>query len=220
VRLTQNSYRIEDKTVLERGSEMAKMIATYTGWFNMIRQLFTRKSKRALLEGTLGAATAQTGFYFLTTFMVPSMVSAALVYVLYDGLGDDDEEKRDEFINELLWMSTLRTVASGFPVVGQIGANVLDRMAGKSYGKGFGENPVIGGVGRQLTALGKLVTMPVSDKDWTGRDTKAIADGISAILGVPSVGRQLGYLQAVATDEEQPQGIIDFVRGVVTGVYK
>lgn len=220
VRLTQNSYRIEDKTVLERGGEMAKMAATYTGWFNMIRQLFSRKAKQALLDGTLAGATASTGWYFLVTLTIPSMISAALVAVLYDSLGDDDEEKRDEFINELLWMSTLRTSVSGFPIVGQLTAQVLDSMAGKNYGKGFGENPIIGGLGRQFTTLGKLLTIPTEEGEWTGRDTKVFADTISMVLGIPPVGRQLGYLQAAATGEEEVKNLPDFIRGMLTGVYQ
>jgi len=220
VRLTQNSFRIEDKTVYERGTEMAKFAFTYTGWFNMIRQLYSRKVKNSLLNDSLGQATAKAGVYFIAAYTIPSLLSAYIAAELYDKLDDDDEEKRDQFINEMVWGATLRTVLSGFPPIGSLAMQAIDAQAGKNYGRGAGENPIVGGLYRQLESLIKLVSLPVNDRDWTGRDTRNLVDAMSAALGIPSAGRPIGYIQALATDETETTGIIDFVRGLATGAYQ
>lgn len=220
VRLTQNSFRIEDKTVYERGTEMAKFAFTYTGWFNMIRQLYSRKVKNSLLNDSLGKATSKAGVYFIAAYTIPSMLSAFIAAALYDKLDDDDEDKRDQFINEMVWGATLRTVLSGFPPIGSLAMQAIDAQAGKNYGRGAGENPIVGGLYRQLESLIKLVSMPVSDRDWTGRDTRNLVDAMSSALGIPSIGRPVGYLQALATDETETTGIVDFARGLMTGAYQ
>lgn len=220
VRLTQNSFRVEDKSVFERGTEMVKFGFTYTGWFNMLRQLFSRKVKSAWLEETMGAATARTGWYFITAFTLPSIISASIAAFIYDKLDDDDEEKRDELINELVWLGQMRTVASGFPVIGNIAMAAIDKAMGKTFMQSAGSNPIIGGLSRQADALAKFVSMPASDKDWTGKDTRALADAISQTLGIPPIGRPTGYTQAVVSGETKPDGIVDFVRGLLTGAYQ
>lgn len=201
---------------------MVKFGFTYTGWFNMVRQLFARKVKSALIDETIGVATARTGWYFLATFTLPSIISASIAAFFYDKLGDDDEEKRDELIHELLWLGQMRTVASGFPVVGPVAMAAIDKAMGKTFTQSAGSNPIIGGVSRQADALAKLVSMPFTKKDeeWTGKDTRALVDAISQVLGVPSVGRPIGYTQAVVTGETEAKGIVDFVRGLTTGAYQ
>ena len=218
MRITHGAHGVEDRTAFERGVPLARMMALFSGWFNNVRQL-TGSRVRRILASDLGIpekAGRVAGVYAMHMF-IPTMISAALVEYFYDNIDDDDPEKWSKLTQELLFYSQLKTVASGFPIIGQATISAANFLDDESYNDKLVSSAPIAVIESMLKFLRRATD---KDVDVTGKDIRNVIDFAASYFNLPPVGRLVGYPYSVATDQVEPTGFMDYANGILQGQYK
>jgi hypothetical protein len=220
VRLTQGGYNIEDRTALERGAEVTKSLVALGSWANTQRLGAKRNLKQAVIDhGWIGGLPQMAGTY-ASIVAIPAIFSATVAAFLYDKFDDDDPEKRSEMMIELLALSQLKMISSGFPVIGNIATSIASMSDDKPYDDSLIGGAYVGVMSRAVKGAVNVIKASIDeDKDVSGKDLRILIDFILGGLRMPTVGRQTSYIYAVASGEEKPKDMREFILGFLTGQY-
>ena len=132
---------------------------------------------------------------------------------------DQDEDGYLDEIFELLFFEPLRFGLAFIP-----GGNILpvpfNVLNDKPYDDRISTSPSISTLESSTTGTVRALQAVLDPKkDVTGKNVKDVFTLMSLLSNYPLtiLGRPLGYLQDVSTGRVEPEGPIDFIRGVVTG---
>lgn len=213
VRMTQGSLSPEDVAAVEAGSAGRRLFTQFSTYFNMMGNLLASQWN---MPGATWASRATAVFCVL---LLPAWLSGLIVMLMRGGPDDEDEDGYlDEFM-AFLFGEPLRAVAAMVPVGGQALTHVtMDQWDSKRFNDRLSVAPVV----TMVESAGRALPGIVKAASGSGSARAAVRDTLSAatlLTGVPVAGlsRPLGYMADVAQDRVEPEGALDFARGLATG---
>lgn len=218
IRQTQGSQLPEDVSRIETGPAFVRLFTQFVGYFNMQANLLGTEFANLARDYGLRKGAGR-GFFVLTAgFLVPAIVSEAVVQAFRGGPGDDDDDGYlDDWLSALS-LGVLRNATAMVPVVGQLVQVGFNSMNNKPYDDRLATSPAISMLEQAAHTLRSVPAALSGD----GSVQKAVRDigtliGITVGLPAPVAARPLGYAAGVASGKVEPTGPLDATRGLVTG---
>lgn len=220
VRETQGSTLPEDVSRIETGNAFVRMFTQFAGYFNMQANLLGTEFANSYHQLGLRKGMGRGLYVFVLGFLVPALVSEAIVQAFRGGPEDDDRD--GEVIDDwlaALGMGTFKAGVAMIPGVGQAinaGVNTWNK---KPYDDRISTSPAIGMIESAVAAPHSVYQAAAGE----GSSKKAIRDVatlISLTVGLPAtaLARPLGYAADVAENRVAPTSAADAARGAVSGV--
>ena len=167
----------------------------------------------------IGKGSERLIYTFMFGLYLPAVVSGVIVNFFGGNLNDADEDGYLDEIFELLFFEPLRFGLAFIP-----GGNILpvpfNVLNDKPYDDRISTSPSISTLESSTTGTVRALQAVLDPKkDVTGKNVKDVFTLMSLLSNYPLtiLGRPLGYLTDVSTGRVEPEGPIDFIRGVVTG---
>jgi len=222
VRLTQDSLLPEDRASYQTNNPLIQSLLQFTGYFNTMANLNATQYKKMINDmgfKITGKGSGRLIYTFMLGLYMPAVVSGIIVNFFGGNLNDQDEDGYLDEIFELLFFEPLRFGLAFIP-----GGNILpvpfNVLNDKPYDDRISTSPSISTLESSTTGFVRAINAIVDpDKDVTGKNVKDVFTLMSLLSNYPLtiLGRPLGYLTDVGTGRVEPEGPIDFIRGVVTG---
>ena len=222
VRLTQDSLLPEDRASYQTNNPLIQSLLQFTGYFNTMANLNATQYKKMVNDmgfKITGKGSGRLIYTFMLGLYMPAVVSGIIVNFFGGNLNDQDEDGYLDEIFELLFFEPLRFGLAFIP-----GGNILpvpfNVLNDKPYDDRISTSPSISTLESSTTGFVRAINAIVDpDKDVTGKNVKDVFTLMSLLSNYPLtiLGRPLGYLTDVGTGRVEPEGPIDFIRGVVTG---
>ncbi len=222
VRMTQDSLQPEDRAAFQTDTPLVQSLLQFTSYFNTMANLNATQYKKMVNDmgyKITGKGKEQLIYTFMLGLYMPAVVSGVIVNFFGGNLNDADEDGYLDEIFELLVFEPLRFGLAFVP-----GGNILpvpfNVLNDKPYDDRISTSPSISTLESSTTGTVRALQAVIDpDKDVTGKNVKDVFTLLSLISDYPLtiLGRPLGYLQDVSTGRVEPEGPLDFIRGVVTG---
>ena len=222
VRMTQDSLQPEDRAAFQTDTPLVQSLLQFTSYFNMMANLNDTNYKKMVNDmgyKITGKGSGRLIYTFMFGLYLPAVVSGVIVNFFGGNLNDADEDGYLDEIFELLFFEPLRFGLAFIP-----GGNILpvpfNVLNDKPYDDRISTSPSISTLESSTTgSVRALQAVLDPKKDVTGKNVKDVFTLLSLLSNYPLtiLGRPLGYLQDVSTGRVEPEGPIDFIRGVVTG---
>jgi hypothetical protein len=222
VRMTQGSRNAESIAGYEASTEAMKLVTQFTGWSNMIANNNAWKF-RSIYKQLGWRGSPKMAYHFLVTFSIPMIIGSLIVNAAAGrGIPDDEDDNGvwDEVAMDYLLMSHVKGLMSMIPVGGNVFMAAIGAWTDKPYDDRILQAPVATTIEQGLRGVAGVATAVFSEeRDLRGRDIKDIFGLLGAFFGVPLlwVGKSAGYGYDVARGVIDPDGVYDFIRGIVTG---
>ena len=222
VRMTQDSLQPEDRAAFQTDTPLVQSLLQFTSYFNMMANLNDTNYKKMVNDmgyKITGKGSERLIYTFMFGLYMPAVISGVIVNFFGGNLNDADEDGYLDEIFELLFFEPLRFGLAFIP-----GGNILpvpfNVLNDKPYDDRISTSPSISTLESSTTGTVRALQAVLDPKkDVTGKNVKDVFTLLSLISNYPLtiLGRPLGYLQDVSTGRVEPEGPLDFVRGVVTG---
>ena len=222
VRMTQDSLQPEDRAAFQTDTPLVQSLLQFTSYFNMMANLNDTNYKKMVNDmgyKITGKGSGRLIYTFMFGLYLPAVVSGVIVNFFGGNLNDADEDGYLDEIFELLFFEPLRFGLAFIP-----GGNILpvpfNVLNDKPYDDRISTSPSISTLESSTTGTVRALQAVLDPKkDVTGKNVKDVFTLLSLLSNYPLtiLGRPLGYLQDVSTGRVEPEGPIDFIRGVVTG---
>ena len=222
VRMTQDSLQPEDRAAFQTDTPLVQSLLQFTSYFNTMANLNATQYKKMVNDmgyKITGKGKGQLIYTFMLGLYMPAVVSGVIVNFFGGNLNDADEDGYLDEIFELLVFEPLRFGLAFVP-----GGNILpvpfNVLNDKPYDDRISTSPSISTLESSTTGTVRALQAVIDpNKDVTGKNVKDVFTLLSLISDYPLtiLGRPLGYLQDVSTGRVEPEGPLDFIRGVVTG---
>ena len=222
VRLTQDSLLPEDRAAFQTDTPMVQSLLQFTGFFNTVANLNATQYKK-LINDMGYKITGQGKERLIYTFMfgmyMPAVVSAIIVNFFGGNLGDQDE---DGYLDEIFDMFFVEPLKFGlaFVPLGNLLAVPFNALNDKPYDDRIQTSPSISTLESGSVGTVNAFQAWFSDeKEVTGRHVRDVFTFMSLLTATPLtvLGRPLSYIVDVSKGRVEPDGPLDFLRGVVTG---
>lgn len=201
VRVTQSAGSAKDLARIQGGSEYQRMFTMFYSFFSALYQLEKRSISRFAEAGVGGMPRFVADQMFL--WFVPAVLGELLAG---RGPGDDEE-----------WSTWFKKNALSFltyPVNAVVGLRDIVGAIGSKFG--YDISPV-GGAFETIVKLGNSGLKALDEEKDLGRsDLKNAVDAVGTWAALPSRQAWItgSYLYDVATDEEQPADVMEFLRNM------
>jgi len=219
VRETQGSTLPEDVSRIETGSAFARMFTQFAGYFNMQANLIGTEMANTYHELGLRKGMGRGLFIFTFGFLVPALVSEAIVQAFRGGPEDEDGDGEvwDDWLSAL-GMGAFRAGVGMLPGLGQVinaGVNTFNK---KPYDDRISTSPAISMIESAVSAP-HSVYAAASGEGSSKKAVRDLATLISMTVGLPAsaMARPIGYLTDVSEGKVNPTGPVDAARGLVSG---
>lgn len=219
VRQTQGSTLPEDVSRIETGPAYARAFTQFVGYFNMMANTNATAFKQLMGEVGLKKGAGKALYIVMMGLMVPIWVAEAIALAMRGGPEDDDDDGYlDDWLAQVFGMGTVKGLLAQIPIAGQFGVAATNRFNNNPLDDRVSLSPAISLLESAVGAPQSVYEAIVED----GSSQKAIRDVatlVSVATGVPlyGVSRPIGYMAGVIEGRIEPQGLIDVMRGLVTG---
>lgn len=219
VRLTQGTSAPEDVSRFETGTATSRLFTQFAGYFNMLFNLGQTEIQKISREVGLRNGAGRMFYVYLTAFMIPAVLSEAIVRVMAGTLDEDDDE---EYLDDMLtgfFGSQFRTATAMIPYGGQFLNAGLNRFNDKPFDDRVSMSPVVSTLESMVgvpSEVYKAISGDMPNKRKVTKDALMFI-GVASSLPVGPLGKPAGYLLDVESGRARPSGPIDFTRGLVTG---
>lgn len=213
VRTTQGGGRAIDQSGIMRANEVTKMVTFAYGWANALYNM----QRAPLADMRNGHDRMHNAVRLMAIMVLPALLDAILSGDKPD-MGDDPEEA---IKNTVGWF--LRNVFfgafAGIPVVRDV-AGGAERLAQGKFVGSLGQT-AMGRIADSVLALGVDAWSAVDDEREVSRRWPAhVINATGLILGLPGttqVARTTNYIQDVRAGEQNPDGVLDWMTGLLKG---
>ena len=222
VRLTQDSLLPEDRAAYQTDNPLIQSLLQFTGYFNTMANLNATQYKKLVNDmgfSITGKGKGNLIYTFMLGLYMPAVVSGIIVNFFGGNLNDADEDGYLDEIFEMLFFEPLRFGLAFVP-----GGNILpvpfNVLNDKPYDDRISTSPSISTLESSTTGTVRALRAIVDpDREVTGKNVRDVFTLLSLISNYPLtiLGRPLGYLTDVGRGRVEPEGPVDFIRGVVTG---
>jgi hypothetical protein len=220
VRQTQGTTLPEDVSRIETGPAYARLFTQFIGYFNMLANTNASELQKVMREtGIKKGATKALGIVFFG-LLAPAWIAEAIAIAMRGGPEDDDDDGYlDDWLMQVAGLGTVKFALAGVPFVGQFANAGINRWNGNPVDDRVSLSPGVslaeGAVGAPYSVYQAMVN--------DGNASKAVKDvgtAVSLMTGLPAhwAARPIGYMTGIAEERIEPEGPLDVLRGLVTGV--
>lgn len=220
VRMTQDSYAVEDVAAFQVGSPFYKTFTQFAGYFNMLANLNGSEYVKVMRDLGWRGNKGKLFSIYLLGFAAPMLMSEAIVKTL---AGDWDDEDDDGYIDEVaewFFMSQIRGAVAGIPAFGPGILAIGNAFNNKPYDDRMTTSPSVSMLEGATIGVAKAAINVVDpEREVTGKNVRDVLTLLSLVTGIPLVvlGRPIGYAVDVERGRIDPTSEADYVRGLITG---
>jgi hypothetical protein len=201
VRTSQSAGGAKDLARIQGGSEYQRMFTMFYSFFSALYQLEKRSIRRLTDSGAGGMPRFVADQMFL--WFVPAVLGELLA-----GRGPGDDEEWGEWFkkNALSFLT--------YPVNAVVGLRDIVGAVGSKFG--YQMTPVSGALETIVGVFNSIGTAADPDEDLGRSDLKNAVDTVGTWAALPSRQAWItgSYLYDVATDEENPADVMEFLRNM------
>ncbi|MCZ4053237.1 hypothetical protein NAI64_05790 [Oxalobacter sp. OxGP1] len=215
VRQVFGANAAEDVANFEAGGSLKRLFSQFTGYFIQRANLISGEYSK-IQRSDIANRKASVAILLLQTALLPAWIGAAIRKF---AAGGDDDETYASWLLDVFGWGTVNYGLSMGGLAGQISNAALDWYRGKSFSSGrVFYPPAI----KMIEDAFKFRKWEDSSGDFdVSKFIQDMAEIERVVPGLPIIPARpvatARYIYDVATDEVQPTGGYDFVRGVVTG---
>lgn len=217
VRQVFGANAAEDVANFEAGGTLKRLFSQFTGYFIQRANLISGEYSK-IQRSDIANKKAAVAILLLQTALLPAWIGAALRKF---AAGGDDDETYASWLLDVFGWGTFNYGLSMGGQVGQIANAAIDRLRGKSFASGRVFYPPAFKIIEDFIKSWKILPDIYNGELDTRKFIRYLTSIENAIPGIPIIPARpvatARYIYDVATDEVQPTGGYDFVRGVVTG---
>lgn len=218
VRMTQGTFNAEDLSRMETGGPFVRAFTQFYSYFNMQANLIGSQLVGSYRENGGVSGAMPTALRVYGCFAVAAIVSE-LIAMGARGGPDPDDDGLDVAL-QLLVFSQLRTAAAFVPYGGTFSNAAINFSNSKSYDDRMSTSPAWTMMEAILRTGFKYPAQMIRGEDINDRmAVKDVLNTIGMVTGTPAgaLGRPLGYLAGMDEGKYEPSGVVDLVRGLITG---
>jgi len=219
VRRTQGDFSPENVSAFEAGSALKRLFTQFASYFNTQANMLGSEADVILRQDTgwSGKRNQLFGLYFFGMF-IPAVLAEAIVQGARGELGDEDDDGYFDDFLELFLGSQVRFTAAMVPIGGQIAMAVLNAWNDKWYDDRISTSPVISGAETFARSF-KSVPMALFGDGDKSMAVKDATMAVSLATGLPlyQLSKPVAYVVDVAEGDSRPQGIVDWMQGLISG---
>lgn len=217
VRVTQGGGRAIDQAGIQRANEVTKMMTFAYGWANA----FYNMQRAAVVDLKNGQDRTENAIRLTALLLLPALLDAAL-----SGDWPKEGDTVEETIkNVAAWFArnVFFGAAAGVPLLRDF-AGTGERLAAGQYAGPVGQTPY-GRLGDSVFRLGNdaWVAAFEPDKDVSRRWPAHLIQATGLALGIPGTtqaARAVNYITDVNDGEQNPDGVLDWMNGLLRGPQK
>ena len=215
VRQVFGANAAEDISNFESGTPMKRLFTQFTGYFVQRANLIAGEYSK-IQRSDIANKKAAAAILLLQVFLLPALIGAALRKF---AAGSDDDETFSSWLLDVFGWGTFNYGLSMGGHAGQIANVALDWYRGKSFSSGRVFYPPAFSM---IENAFKFRKWEDSNGDFdVSKFVQDMAEIERIVPGLPIIPARpfatAKYIYDVVTDEIEPTGVYDFVRGVVTG---
>ena len=221
VRETQGTFAAEDISRFEAGPAHLRAFTMFYSYFNMAANLNGTEFVKMMRKSGFGEVGGRALYLYTFGFMIPAVVSQAIVEAMSGDLFDDDDD--DGYLDNLLdtfFTGQARMATAFVPVIGPVVQVGINQFNDKWYDDKINVSPAVSA----LEAFGRI---PYDAYKAVGDDdprAKGIIKDIFTVIGIATglpvapLAKPITYLTDIEQGYvEQPDNPAEFTRGLVTG---
>ena len=221
VRITQGSVLPEDISAFEAGTPFYRTLTQFAGYFNSLANVNATEFVRTIREMGWRGGKGKLLYIYMFGIAMPALVSDAIVRSLGGGWDDDDDDGYLDVAVDFFFGSQARLVVAFVPFGSSAFTLATTAFNDKPYDDRMTSSPSVSAIEASTVGVGKaIVNIADEDKELTGKNVRDVMTMLSLVTGIPfsAAGRPVGYLVEVGRGKVEPEGPVDVVRGLVTGV--
>lgn len=217
VRVTQGGGRAIDQAGIQRANEVTKMMTFAYGWANALYNM----QRAAVVDLKNGHDRFENAVRLTSLLVLPALLDAAL---------SGDWPERGETVEETMrnmaaWFArnVFFGAAAGVPLLRDL-AGTGERLAAGEFAGPIGQTPY-GRLGDSAFRLANDAWTAAfePDKDVSRRWPAHLIQATGLALGLPGTtqaARAVNYVTDVQDGEQQPDGVLDWMNGLLRGPQK
>jgi hypothetical protein len=218
VRETQGSFSPESVSRFETGSPFIRAFTMFYSYFNMQANLLDTEFTIIARDMGLKKGAGRALYVYTLGFMIPAVLSELIVRAVSGRLDDEDDDGYMNDFMDMFFGSQIRTAAAMVPFVGQLATVAMNKFNNKWYDDSISASPAVKMLESAVGAPQSIYKAITED----GNKKKAVKDSLmllGMLSGLPlaAVGRPVGYAIDVTEGDKEPQNMIDYTRGLLTG---
>ena len=216
VRQVFGANAAEDVSNFEAGGPLKRLFSQFTGYFVQRANLIAGEYSK-IQRSDIANKKAAAAMLLLQTVLLPAWIGAALRK--FAAGSDDDDNTFASWLMDVFGWGTFNYGLSMGGYAGQIANAAIDQYRGKSFASGrVFYPPTI----KMIEDAFKFRKWENSSGDFdVSKFVQDMAEIERVVPGLPIIPARpvatARYIYDVATDEVEPTGTYDFVRGAVTG---
>ena len=220
VRLTQGSMNPEDVSKYESGPAVLRLFTMFYSYFNMQANLLGTEFSKIQREQGLRKGLGRGLYLYTMGLMIPAVMAEILVKAMAGRLDEDDDDEYLDDILAIFFGSQARALTAMIPYGGQVANLAWNATNDKWYDDKISMSPAVQMLESATIGNFKNIYRASQGEEVSGK--RAIQDALTAVglaTGLPtaSLARPLGYLSDYSEGKVQPEGPVDFIRGLTTG---
>lgn len=219
VRQTQGSFNAEDISRFETGTPFMRAFTMFYSYFNMQANILGTEFIKIQRQGGLRKGAGRALYVYTFGLMLPAVIAEAIVRAMSgQGFDEDDDDFYLDDAMSLFFSSQARTLTAMVPGVGPAVQSGINAFNEKWYDDRITTSPAVTMIESAVKAP-HSVYQAISDN---GSSKQAVRDSLSLLgilTGMPlaPLARPIGYSIDVSQGNAQPEGPVDFARGLITG---
>ena len=220
VRLTQGTTNAEDISRFETGTATEMLFKQFVSYFNMIANLNASEILKIHREFGLKKGAGKAFYVYMMAFALPAIFSDLIMKAMGGKFDEDDDES---YVDDLLlsfFGSQFKTLFAMIPYVGQAGNAIYNRMFTKTLADDkLSLSPVISIIESTVVAPVSVYESIKENKDLKKKTVKDMLQLMGIMSGLPlgPLGKPIGYQMDVEAGKANPENLVDYTRGLVTG---
>ncbi len=220
IRQTQNTTLPEDVSRIETGPAYARLFTQFIGYFNMLANTNSSEIKKVMREVGIKKGAGKVAGIVFFGLLAPAWIAEAIAIAMRGGPEDDDDDGYlDDWLMQVAGLGSVKFALAGVPFVGQFVNAGINRWNGNPVDDRVSLSPAVSLAEGAFGAPYSVYQAMVND----GNASKAVKDvgtAVTLLTGLPAhwAARPLGYVTGIAEERIEPEGPVDVIRGLVTGV--
>lgn len=200
---TQGSNNPEHLAAVEVNTPQAKLALAFTGYSNTVMN-------QVMAAGPGWAPRLRAGLWVL---VVPALLESTLRVLVQGAPEDDDGDGIEDELFAHYAKGLARNATALVPVAGPM---LLEAI--QSEGMRVQDSPGSAAIG-QVVRMAFTAGQAAAGEDPSAADVRMIGIGLTLLTGFPvhPVTRGVGYAMDVESGKRQPDGALDYARGVLVG---
>jgi hypothetical protein len=220
IRQTQNTTLPEDVSRIETGPAYARLFTQFIGYFNMLANTNASEIQKISREVGIKKGAGKVAGIVFFGLLAPAWIAEAIAIAMRGGPDDEDDDGYlDDWLMQVAGLGSVKFALAGVPFVGQFVNAGINRFNGNPVDDRVSLSPGVSLAEGAFGAPYSVYQAMVND----GNASKAVKDvgtAVTLLTGLPAhwAARPISYVTGIAEDRIEPEGPLDVVRGLVTGV--